>query len=211
MPGPGTPGPDITIPASHEQAARHDHAGPVDDVALLVAHLALAQLADQVRDVVGVRAGPRAEVLLVAHSDHGNHSSRGRCDPAFASEPGSVAGRPLTGTPASRSTVARLEISIGSGSAGQGVITTPDNRQPRGPGGLDRQQRVVDRAQAGAGRDHERQAEVDREVAHEVARRDRHEQAADALRDQHAGRRRRRARPRRSRAGSIVSPASSAA
>jgi hypothetical protein len=66
--------------------------------------------------------------------------------------------------------------------------------EARRPRRLERQQRVVDRAQAGRGGDDERQAERKREVAHQAAGRQRHEQAADALADQRVGVR--RGRPR---------------
>src|SRR4051794_2906936 len=55
------------------------------------------------------------------------------------------------------------------------------------PHGLDRQQAVVDRAEARGGGDHDRQAEVAGEVAHQVAEGERHEEATDALADQHVG------------------------
>jgi hypothetical protein len=66
--------------------------------------------------------------------------------------------------------------------------------EPRGARGLDGEQRVVDRAQPGARCDDDRQAEVERQVAHGVPERERDEQAADALGDedlagQRAGRR----------------------
>ena len=41
-----------------------------------------------------------------------------------------VAGSPLTGTPASRSSVSRLDASIGSGRSGHGVITMPATSRP---------------------------------------------------------------------------------
>ena len=69
-----------------------------------------------------------------------------------------------------------------------------------GAGGLDRQQRVVDRAEARGGGDHQRVAEIDREVADQIGGRLRriatiaagHQQAADALADQGIGARGRR-------------------
>ena len=61
----------------------------------------------------------------------------------------------------------------------------PRHPQAHGPRGLDGQQGVVDRAEAGAGRDHDRKAQVHGQVAHRVAARERHQQAADALADQH--------------------------
>ena len=108
--------------------------------------------------------------------------------------------------------VSRFDSSTALGAPGQGVRTTAATSSPARPRRLDRQQGVVDRPQPGRGGDHQRQAEVDREVADQVAGRERHEQAADALADE---RRRRppppRAPPRSRRAGSISSPASSAA
>ena len=70
----------------------------------------------------------------------------------------------------------------------------------RGARRLDRQQRVADRAQAGARGDHERKPERDREVPHGVVARERDEQAADALR--RSGRRRPPRPPPRPRPGS---------
>ena len=123
-----------------------------------------------------------------------------------------TSGSPATSTPPSRAIASRLERCTASGSSGHGVRTTPSTRSPARARRLDRQQRVVDRAEARAGDDHERQAEVERVVAHEVAAGERDEQPAGALADDHVGalrggaraprraprarRSRRRARPR---------------
>ena len=69
------------------------------------------------------------------------------------------------------------------GSAGQGVRTTPATCRPRSAGGLERQQRVVDRPEARASGDHEREREVDRELAYVVAVSERDQQSADPLDD----------------------------
>ena len=69
----------------------------------------------------------------------------------------------------SRAIVSRLERSIAVGPAGQGVSTTARTVEAGGARRLERQQRVVDRAQAGPGGDDERQAEVARQVADVVA------------------------------------------
>ena len=52
-------------------------------------------------------------------------SSTGSAAPASASVAGLAAGRPLTRTPASRSTVSRLETSMGSGSGATGSSRSP--------------------------------------------------------------------------------------
>ena len=84
--------------------------------------------------------------------------------------------------------------------------------EARGAGGLERQQGVVDRPQAGAGDDDQRVAEVGGEVADQVGGGERDEEAADALADEHVGALGRgRARACRRRSGSISSPASAAA
>ena len=78
------------------------------------------------------------------------------------------------------------------------MSTTTADLEPRRPRRLDRQQRVVDRAEPGRGGDRQRQPEVDREVADQVAGGERHEQAADALADQGVGARGGRAAAARS-------------
>ena len=79
------------------------------------------------------------------------------------------------------------------GCAGHGVSTTARTSSPP-RGRLERQQRVVDRPQAGPRGDDDRQAEVDGEVADRVAERERHEQPADALGDHDVGAQAARAR-----------------
>ena len=59
--------------------------------------------------------------------------------------------------------------------------------EPGGAGGLDRQQGVVDRAEAGRGGDDHGVAEVGGQVADQVAGRERHQQAADPLADDRLG------------------------
>jgi hypothetical protein len=63
--------------------------------------------------------------------------------------------------------VSRLERATASGSAGQGFSTTRATWTPAARG-LERQQRVVDRAQAGAGDDDGRQRELAGQVPHGV-------------------------------------------
>ena len=52
MPGPGTPGPDITMPAQHDQDPDDHDRDPVQDVALLVARLSLLKLDQELGAVV---------------------------------------------------------------------------------------------------------------------------------------------------------------
>ena len=59
--------------------------------------------------------------------------------------------------------------------------------QAGGTHGLDRQQRVVDRPEAGRRRDHHRQRQVAGQVPDQIARRERHEEPAHALADQQVG------------------------
>ena len=140
---------------------------------------ALAELADQ--SASSGRAASRTSVRV-----QGSQSSSGRSAPASASEPDrSAAARHRHAAEAlDRRPVGALDR-VGlvrprrHHHAGHG--------QPGGARRLDREQRVVDRAEPGACGDHQRQPELDREVADEVARRERDEQAADALADQHVG------------------------
>ncbi len=102
--------------------------------------------------------------------------------PPRPARPGAVGARPVTAdTGQLAATVSRLDTSIGAGLRRPRRHHDPGHASPDGARRLDGEQRVVDRAEAGAGRDHERQPEVDREVAHRVAGRERHQQAADAL------------------------------
>ena len=215
MPGPG-PGAGHHDAGEDDQHAEDDDRDPVEDVALLVALLALAQLHEQLaacrRALAPCGARPRSPSsslgpLVRASRRSGSAAPGGgqrvRARPAAARSPD---------TPASRSTVARFDSSIGARPRRPRGHHDAGDLEPDGPRRLDREQRVVDRAEAGARGHDQRQAEVAREVAHEVAGRDRHEQPADALADEHVGAARPAARAAASsRAGSIVSPASSAA
>ena len=156
------------------------------------------------------RARPRAWLAATRNAARGpaNRPASGRAGaaPGRASSSGSARGRAGASRPRrrrARAIVARLERSTASGRRATGVMH--DARRTSGPRrarGLERQQRVVDRAEARARGDHQRQAELAREVAHEVV-------AARAAR---AGRRRprRRAtsppRPRRARGGDAAPP-----
>ena len=115
-------------------------------------------------------------------------------------------------TSPSRSIVSRFDASTVGGSVGPRREHDRGDLEPDRPRRLDRQQGVVDRPQAGRGGDHHRQPQLPGEVAHQVAERQRDQQAADALADQDVGASPRRPRRRASSApGSIRSPASSAA
>ena len=80
-----------------------------------------------------------------------------------------------------------MERSIAPGSAGQGVEDDGPDVEPGRARRLEREQRVADRPQPGAGRDHDREPERDRQVAHGEPRRERDEQPADALDDDRRG------------------------
>ena len=113
-------------------------------------------------------------------------------------------------TPPIRSTVSRLERARSS--SGQGVITTPTGSRPaaRAASSVSSVWLIV--PSAGARGDHERQVEVEGQVADQVAGRERHEQPADALADQHVRVVGQRARVRHQRRRlDAISPASSAA
>ena len=88
--------------------------------------------------------------------------------------------------------MSRFESSIGLGSSGHGVMTTPATVSPpaRAASTVSSVWLIVPRPGRAAITTGRR--EVERQVAHEVAGRERHHQAADALADQQ--RRRRRAR-----------------
>ena len=142
--------------------------------------------ADQVRQVVAVRSAAASRGARRAHADHTSHCSSGRAAPAAPATRGSVglqAADPHAGEPL---TVARFETSIGSGAAGAGVITTPATASPaaRAASTVSSVWLIVPRPVRPRS---PRQPQVDREVAHQVARSDRHQQAADALGDQSRG------------------------
>ena len=124
---------------------------------------------------------------------------------------GEVVGR--VGRPPRLAIVSRLERSIWVGSSRPGGEDDGGDLQSGGAGGFERQQGVVDRAQAGGGDDHQRVAEVGGEVAHQVGRREEgDEQAADPLADDRVGAVGGGAGGLRSRrSGSISSPAIAAA
>ena len=136
--------------------------------------------ADQHRGGRG-RGQPRRSELAARR-----RASRGQVLGAARSRRGSVS----TSTSPSAAIVSRFDSSIAR------RLLRPrgeDDRCDLEAGGsrcLDRQQGVVDRAEAGSGGDDQRQPEVASEVAHEVIAGQRHEQPADALADQHVGARR---------------------
>ena len=89
-----------------------------------------------------------------------------------------------TSTAPSAAIVSRLERSSCEGSAGQSLSSTATTSSPAAAGGFERQQRVVDRAEAGP-RDHEHaQGQRRGEVAHAEGVVQRHQQPADALDEQ---------------------------
>ena len=108
----------------------------------------------------------RAKSRRAASAQRGAQASQrssGSVAPAAASSAGSARGRRGErrdlDVAESRDRRAVVVPPSRSAAAGHGVSTTPATPQPGGARGLERQQRVVDRAEPGAGGDHERQPE----------------------------------------------------
>ncbi len=131
--------------------------------------------------------GGEVQDTAAGHASDGSDPS-GRAAPAAARASGAaeaISGSVHTSTSPSRAIVSRLDCSIAVGCSGHGVSTTAAIVSVGRSGRLEREQRVVDRPEAGPGGDQQRQPQRDGERADVEILGDRDEQAADALDDEH--------------------------